>query len=132
MAHFAKIENNIVTAVIVISNEDCGNLDFPLSEPLGQNAIKGYGIDGYWLQTSFNTNANQHPNNKGFRKNFAGIDYTYDPELDAFIAPKPYPSWILSLQDYQWHAPVAHPDPNILHYWDEENLCWVLPQSEDL
>jgi hypothetical protein len=78
MAHFAKIEDNTVTQVIVVGNEDCGGLEFPESEPIGQAFIASIGIDGEWLQTSYNHN---------FREKYAGIGYTYDPENDVFVAP---------------------------------------------
>jgi hypothetical protein len=82
MAHFAKInESNIVTDVIVVGNENCGNKEFPESEPIGQQFLKSIGISGTWLQTSYNSK---------FRKNYAGIGYTYDFSRDAFISPKPF------------------------------------------
>lgn len=85
MAHFAQIKNNIVTDVIVVSNADCDNLPFPDSEPVGQAFIASLGIDGTWLQTSYNGN---------FRGTYAGITYTYDStlgEYGEFIAPVPTP-----------------------------------------
>ena len=78
MAHFAKIENGIVTHVIVVANEDCGGGDFPTSEPIGQAFISSLGIDGEWLQTSYNNN---------FRGEYAGIGIMYDEELDFFYYP---------------------------------------------
>jgi hypothetical protein len=78
MAHFAKIENGIVTQVIVVANEECGGGDFPASEPVGQAFIASLGIEGEWKQTSFS---------RSFRENFAGYGVPYDAELDAFIAP---------------------------------------------
>ena len=78
MAHFAKIENNTVTSVIVISNESCGGGNFPESEPIGQAFIASIGLDGLWLQTSYNAN---------FRNCYAGIGYTYDAQLDEFVPP---------------------------------------------
>lgn len=78
MAHFALVKNNIVEQVMVIANSDCGDLDFPESEPIGQAFIESLGIDGEWLQTSYNNN---------FRGTYAGIGWTYDTELDEFIAP---------------------------------------------
>lgn len=78
MAHFALIENSIVTDVIVIANADCDNLPFPASEPPGQAFIASLGIDGDWLQTSYNGN---------FRGCYAGIGYSYDPLLDEFVPP---------------------------------------------
>lgn len=75
MAHFAKIENNVVTQVIVVNNEDCGGGQFPQSEPYGQAYIAEIGLDGHWLQTSYNSN---------FRGKFAGIGDVYDPTTDIF------------------------------------------------
>ncbi len=80
MAHFAQVNNNVVNEVIVISNDDCDNLPFPESEPVGQAYIASLGIDGEWLQTSYNNN---------FRGTYAGIGYTYDAVLDEFVAPAP-------------------------------------------
>ena len=76
MAHFAQIKNNIVTQVIVVSNDDCDNLDFPASEPVGQAYIASIGLDGTWLQTSYSGS---------FRGSFAGIGRTYDPTTDTFV-----------------------------------------------
>jgi hypothetical protein len=78
MAHFAKINNNIVTDVIVVSNSDCGDVEFPESEPIGQAFLASLGLDGEWLQTSYNAN---------FRGVYAGIGFTYDSALDQFVAP---------------------------------------------
>jgi hypothetical protein len=80
MAHFAQVNNNVVSEVIVISNDDCDNLPFPESEPVGQAYIASLGIEGEWLQTSYNNN---------FRGTYAGIGYTYDAVLDEFVAPAP-------------------------------------------
>jgi hypothetical protein len=78
MAHFARIDENIVREVIVIDNVDCGGGDFPESEPTGQAFIASIGLAGEWLQTSYNGN---------FRGTYAGIGYTYDSDLDEFVAP---------------------------------------------
>lgn len=78
MAHFARIENNVVKQVIVIANDDCGGGDFPQSEPIGQQFISSLGLLGQWLQTSYNNN---------FRGAYAGIGYTYKPDIDEFVAP---------------------------------------------
>jgi hypothetical protein len=80
MAHFAKITDGTVGQVIVVANTDCGGGDFPESEPVGQAFIASLGIDGDWLQTSYHGN---------FRGRYAGIGYTYDAELDEFLAPTP-------------------------------------------
>lgn len=79
MAHFAKVENNIVSQVIVVANSDCGDLDFPESEPVGQAFIASLGIEGEWLQTSYNNN---------FRGFYAGIGTLYDEVLDSFVSPE--------------------------------------------
>jgi hypothetical protein len=78
MAHFAQVLNNIVEDVIVIANSDCNDLDFPESEPIGQAFIASLGLEGEWLQTSYNAN---------FRGAYAGIGFTYDPDADVFVAP---------------------------------------------
>ena len=78
MAHFAKVENGIVTQVIVVNNETLGNLEFPESEPVGQEFRASLGLDGEWLQTSYNAN---------FRGVYAGAGFTYDAEIDEFVAP---------------------------------------------
>ena len=79
MAHFAKINNNIVEQVIVVANADCGGLEFPESEPVGQAFIASLNLEGEWLQTSYNGN---------FRGTYAGIGYTYDEVSDTFVAPE--------------------------------------------
>jgi len=79
MAHFAQIKNNKVQQVIVVSNDDIDNLPFPESEPVGQAFIASLGIEGQWLQTSYNGN---------FREIYAGIGYIYDEVSDSFVAPE--------------------------------------------
>ena len=78
MAHFAQVQDNIVRSVIVVNNSDCGGGDFPDSEPIGQAFIAAIGIEGDWLQTSYNNN---------FRGQYAGQGMTYDPTLDEFVSP---------------------------------------------
>ena len=82
MAHFAKMNGNIVEQVIVVSNDDVNNLPFPESEPVGQAFIASLGLDGLWLETSYNNN---------FRVRYASPNYTYNAELDEFVAPIPEP-----------------------------------------
>lgn len=79
MAHFAKLQNNIVGEVIVVSNDDCDNLDFPESETVGQAFIASLGLAGEWLQTSYSGS---------FRGRYAGVGFTYDEESDTFVAPE--------------------------------------------
>ena len=101
MAHFAKINNNIVTEVIVAEK------DFINSGKVGDEFL--------WVQTSYNGN---------FRKNYAGIGYTYDEDRDAFIAPKLYASWILNEETCQWEAPSAMPDDGEKYVWNESTTTW--------
>lgn len=108
MAHFAKIENDIVTQVIVIDNS---------VEHLGQSWINNtLGLEGEWIQTSYNNN---------IRGNFAGIGYTYDRENDVFISPQPYPSWALN-ELWKWQPPVDYPSDYspLNYYWNEQILNW--------
>ena len=114
MAHYAKVLNNIVTQVIVAEAEFFET--FVDSSP------------GEWIQTSYNTYGGQHPENKPLRKNYAGIGYTYDAELDAFIPPKPYASWTLDEETCLWNAPVAKPEG--AYNWNEEIQNWVEAPSE--
>jgi hypothetical protein len=107
MAHFAKIQNNIVKQVVVISNDE---------EHRGQDfLVKDLGLKGTWIQTSYN---------KNIRKNFAGIGYTYDSVRDAFVPPKPYNSWLLNEDTCQWEAPSPHPTDEFHYDWNEKNLIW--------
>lgn len=115
MAHFAQIdENNIVTQVIVVANEDCGGGDYPEADPIGAAFCNNL-LGGTWKQTSYNNN---------FRKRYAGIGYTFDAEKDMFIAPQPYASWTLD-DEGDWLPPVPYPDDDKLYEWDEENQTWV-------
>ena len=121
MEHFAKInDSNIVTEVIVVSN------DVATSESAGVTFINNlYGTSDTWKQTSYNTLGNEHSlGGTAFRKNYAGIGYTYDASNGAFIAPKPYNSWVLNDSTYLWEAPVDRPDDGKYYTWNESNLQW--------
>ena len=120
MSYFAKVdENNLVTQVIAIDQDmvDTGNWGTPSS----------------WVQTSYNTRGGVHyaPNSNtpdggvALRYNYAGVGYTYDADKDAFISPKPYPSWTLVEASCQWEAPVAYPDDDTIYRWDEDVINWV-------
>ena len=121
MAHFAKIENNVVTQVIVVANKDTADASGVEKEHIGAAFCERL-FGGDWKQTSYNGN---------FRKNYAGIGYTYDADLDAFIPPQPFNSWILNTDLAQWEAPVAMPedagtgDPPKRYSWDEPTTSWV-------
>jgi hypothetical protein len=114
MAHFAQInENNIVTQVIVVSNDDCGGGEYPASDSVGAAFCTNL-LGGTWKQTSYNNN---------FRKRYAGIGYTFNAELDAFVAPQPYPSWTLNAETADWEAPVAKPAEGSWT-WNESTQQW--------
>lgn len=118
MAHFAQLdEANIVTHVIVVNNETVENMPFPQSEPVGIAFCKSlYGLETTWAQTSYNSN---------FRKNYAGVGYSYDQNLDAFIPPKPFNSWSLNTNTCLWEAATPMPETGGPYRWDEETLSWV-------
>lgn len=116
MAHYAFLdENNIVTEVIV--GKDEGNFDWEMQ----YGSFRGQACK----RTSYNTYGGQHPNGTPFRKNFAGVGYTYDPVRDAFIPPKPYASWVLNENTCLWDAPVAYPDDGKRYTWDENAQQWA-------
>ena len=111
MAHFAKVENEVVVNVIVAEQEfiDSGAVGDPSS----------------WVQTSYNTFGGVHKlGGTPLRKNFAGIGYTYNQEQDAFIPPKEFDSWLLNEESCLWEAPVAMPDDGRHYQWDEIKLSW--------
>lgn len=122
MSHFAKVENGIVTQVIVAEQDviDSGLFGDPTS----------------WVQTSYNTRSGVHhmpdsntpsaDQSKALRKNYAGIGYSYDIQRDAFIPPKPYQSWLLDENTCQWQAPVPYPTDGRIYIWDESTVNWVL------
>jgi len=116
MAHYAKIQNNIVTQVIVAEQDFFDT--FVDTSP------------GEWIQTSYNTHGGVHSlDGTPLRKNYAGIGFTYDKTLDAFIPPKPYPSWILDEETCLWNAPVAYPEDDKMYRWNEETVNWIEVQT---
>lgn len=109
MSHWAELdENNIVLRVVVGDNDD------PYGDQGGMK-IKAL-LGGTWVQTSYSGS---------FRKNFAGIGYTYDETLDAFIPPQPFSSWTLDTETCAWVPPIPYPEGQSLHIWDEQQLAWV-------
>ena len=119
MAHFAELENNIVTRVIVVHN----------NELLDENGIEQEANGIAFCQSHFGTdNWKQTSYNGTIRKNYAGIGYTYDEQRDAYIPPKPYASWLLNEDTCQWVSPVPHPTPvgDEGYYWDENTTSWVV------
>ena len=118
MSHFAKVEDGIVTNVIVAEQ------DFIDSGAVGDPSL--------WVQTSRNTYGGIHYGPDGLpdggiqlRKNYAGIGYTYDVNLDAFIPCNFHNGWTLNKETCLWEPPIPYPDPEKLYIWDNENLTWV-------
>lgn len=110
MSHFAKVENGIVTEVLVIEQDviDTGM----------------FGDPSLFVQTSYNTRGGEHPEGRPLRKNYAGIGFTYDAERDAFIPPQPFASWTLNEDTCLWVPPVPYPSDGKRYYWNEELLEW--------
>ena len=116
MAHFAQVENGIVTQVIVAEQD------------VIDSGLFGTG----WVQTSYNTRGGVHYGQDGqpdggvaLRKNYAGIGYTYDSVRDAFISPQPYPSWTLDEDTCYWNPPTPYPTDEKPYSWDEATQSWV-------
>ena len=118
MAHYAFLdENNIVTEVI-IGNQEGGLVDWESH----YGAFRGQTCK----RTSYNTYGGVHvTDGVPFRKNYAGIGYTYDAERDAFIPPQSFSSWVLNEDSCLWEAPVAYPDDDSYYVWNEESVSWV-------
>jgi hypothetical protein len=110
MAHYAKVVDGKVTQVIVAEADFFDT--FVDSSP------------GAWIQTSYNTHGNQHPEGRPLRGNYAGIGYHYDPAADVFYAPQPYASWVLSPLTFLWEAPFAMPADGKNYEWDEATTSW--------
>lgn len=113
MAHYAKLIDNIVVDVITVSNEVVG--EYPESDAIGQAFIASLGIEGDWIQTSFNSN---------FRKQYAYANCTFDKLANVFISPQPFPSWTLD-NNHDWQAPTPMPDNGKIYKWVESSLAWV-------
>lgn len=115
MAHFAKIENDLVTNVLVVPDEQ---------EHRGEEYLNEIGLEGRWIQTSYNAN---------LRGKFAGIGDYYNSELDRFEEVSPFPSWVWNEDDYCYEPPFPKPEdrqtpenPNgVLYRWDEDTVSWV-------
>jgi len=118
MAHFAKVEDGVVTQIIVADQDfiDSGIVGDPLQ----------------WIQTSYNTKGNIHYGSNGepdggipLRANFAGINYFYDSVNDVFYSPKPFTSWTLNTTTWLWEAPIPKPNDGKFYTWDEANQTWI-------
>ena len=110
MSHFAKVTDGKVVQVIVAEKEFFNT--FIDSTP------------GTWIQTSYNTHGNQHPEGRPLRGNYAGIGYTYDATNDVFYAPQPFPSWTLNNTTWTWEAPVSMPTDGKQYKWNETITNW--------
>lgn len=117
MAHFAKLdENNVVTQVIVVSNTDTSDAHGVEKEHIGAAFCERL-LGGIWKKTSYNNN---------IRKRYAGVGFSYNEALDAFVSPKPYDSWVLNNTTADWEAPVTMPVvEGKIYTWDESTLAWV-------
>ena len=107
MSHFAEINSDSIVQRVIVAEQNFIN----------SGAV---GDSFNWVQTSYNGN---------FRKNYAGTGYSYDKAKDAFIAPKPYPSWLLVEATCQWESPVAYPSDDKMYTWDEGITNWVEVQA---
>jgi hypothetical protein len=138
MAYFAKLgTGNIVEKVISINNSVITDSNGNEQEQLGIDFInKLYNTNDTWKKVSYNTVGGLYYNpntgaldtdqSKSFRKNFPNIGYIYDESRDAFIAPKPYNSWVLNENTCKWNAPISLPDDGNQYTWNEETQSWTL------
>ena len=111
MAHFAEIDENNIVIRVLVANDAFSNEGYDwLIDNLG----------GTWIKTSYNST---------IRFNYAGVGFSYDSELDAFIAPQPYPSWELD-ETCQWESPVPYPDDGLMYSWNEQIIDWEATQFE--
>jgi hypothetical protein len=117
MAHFAEINSDNIVIRVLVTDDAMPNegLDW---------LVKNLG--GTWIQTSYNTHLGEHSlGETPLRKNYAGVGYTYNQEIDAFVFPKPYESWLLNAETGSWIPPIAHPEAEGNFSWDESALNWV-------
>jgi hypothetical protein len=108
MSHFAKLDSNNIVIEAIVAEQDFIN-----SGVVGDSFL--------WVQTSYNGN---------FRKNYAGVGFTYDSVRDAFIPPKPYNSWTLNEDTCLWDSPIAYPTDDLMYSWDEDTTSWVETTGE--
>jgi len=118
MAHFALLDENSVVVMVLVGRQEDDGKEQELCDRTG----------AVYRQTSYRTFAGEHPEGRPFRKNYAGIGYTYDSTRDAFIPPRPFESWTLNEQTCQWDSPVPYPTDGGLYSWNEETKNWSLIQ----
>ena len=122
MSHFAKLDNNNVVIFVTVGRQEDDGREAELCARTGDK----------YVQTSYNTSGGIHSSGgTPFRKNYAGIGYTYDEQRDAFIAPKPYASFVLNEDTCLWEPPVPYPTDGERYLWNEEELEWVLQTLDD-
>jgi len=129
MAHFAKLDKNNKVVFVTVGRDEDENLELELFNRTGD----------LYKRTSYNTKGGIHydsetnepstDQSKAFRKNYAGIGYTYDKTRDAFIPPQPYPSWILNEETCLWDSPVPYPTDGESYIWNEETQTWNLLEN---
>jgi len=130
MAHFAKLDENNVVVFVTAGRDEDEHKEQELTARTGDT----------YKRTSYNTKGGVHYNpvtgqpsedqSKAFRKNYAGIGYTYDEIKDAFIPPKPFDSWILDENTCLWQPPIPYPTDNNVYEWNEETLSWDLSNNQ--
>jgi hypothetical protein len=134
MAHFAQLdENNVVINVVVVDDNEIVDDADPdgTSETKGIAFLKSIeGEDTIWVQTSYNTNAHEHPENRPFRRTFAGVGMVYNSTLDMFVSPQPSSAWVLQ-SNGSWVPPVARPDDGGKYMWDEDAQEWTARTPPD-
>ena len=125
MAHFAELNSFLkVVKVLVVDDEDTKEKNGEETESVGAKYLSN-AFGGTWVQTSYNTSQGIHKlGGVPFRKNYAGVGFSYDLERDAFILPKPYLSWTLDEETCHWNPPVAHPDDGKDYDWNEATKAW--------
>ena len=116
MAHFAKLDDNNVVLAVHVVNNDVITVDGAESEQAGIDFLTNLHGHLNWKQTSYNGS---------FRKNYAGVGYTYDANRDAFIPPRNFPSWVLNESTCLWESPIPYPTDNQLYGWSESTQSWV-------
>ena len=125
MAHFAEVDNSNMVTRVIVAEQDFIDSGF-VGEPSN------------WTQTSYNTrggihyapNSNEPDDGVALRKNFAGVGYTYNKDIDAFVPPKPYPSWLLNEGTCQWESPIPYPNDGQNYIWNEGEQSWELTELQ--
>lgn len=116
MAHFAEIDKkSIVIRVVVVADAAVSDKQGDVSEALGQDFLKALSKNGTWLLTFIDG---------GPRKNYAGVGFTYNADLDAYVSPRPYQSWLLDKDTCLWMPPVPYPGDGAEYHWNEETQTW--------